>query len=207
MTTFAPSTEGEASEIVRCARSVAIVGSGSKVEPPPNIDQISSGNLDKTIDWSPDDLIVTVGAGKRITDINCELAERNQCIPFESGTAGGLVATNPPVPWQTWPYDARYWVLGMRVIRGDGTAVKCGSKAVKNVAGYDVQKLVVGSWGTLGFVTEVTFRVFPVQTLAPYTGQGPGPITGDTRNADLMLAVKSVFDPERKFNPGILGSF
>lgn len=205
MIRHAPTNEAGAAETVRAATSLAIVGSQSKRPMDTQTDQISSENLSQTIEWSPDDLVVTVGSGKLLKELNQELATRNQCIPFNTGTAGGLVAANPKVPWDAWPYDARYWVLGLRIVRGDGTVVKCGSKAVKNVAGYDVQKLIVGSWGTLGFITEVTFRVFPVHQFTADKESKPPTITDSTNNADLMLAAKNVFDPDHKFNKGIMG--
>jgi len=205
MTRFAPKDLHEASDIIRQGGPFQITGPGTKAANNGH-DQLSSQELTGIADWSPEDLVVTVRAGMKMADLNAELARRNQCIPCTNGSAGGLIATNPQMPWDGWPFDARYWILGLRAIRGDGTPIRCGSRAVKNVAGYDVQKLFVGSWGSLGFITEATFRVFPLQEIVERIATPPI-VTKDTPNADLMLAIKNVFDPKRKFNPGVMGLF
>src|SRR5476651_1570951 len=94
---------------------------------------------------------------------------------FEPGQASAVaafygplideIAFNLPHTLQAQYGSWRDWILGMRVVQADGTFAKCGSKAVKNVAGYDVQKLMIGARGTLGLIAEVTLRTFPVKAL------------------------------------------
>jgi FAD/FMN-containing dehydrogenase len=173
-----PKSVIEACEMVRSASRLRIFGSGSKREfgcPIENVTPITTTHLQGITDWAPEDLVVVVKAGTLVADLQRELASRNQCLPIPPsydaarfatagfpGTVGGLVSANLPTRWDGVSRGARYWVLGMTIIRADGTTAKCGSRAVKNVAGYDAQKLFVGAWGTLGLITEVAFRVAPI---------------------------------------------
>src|SRR5579862_2352388 len=109
-----------------------------------------------------------------------ELAKHGQCIPFarpvaqpgidyllnQSGhTVGDGLAVNRPHPLEAQCGSWRDWVLGMTVVLADGTIAKTGSKAVKNVAGYDVHELMIGARDTLGVIVDVTLRTFPMQAL------------------------------------------
>lgn len=175
---FAPVNAEEAAEWVRSAGCFRIEGTSTKSDfgNAINVDQVlSTRQLCGIVEWSPDDLVVVVRSGTSIHQLQEELKAKRQWLPIPPaldglarltaglpGTVGGLVASNLPTRWDSATKGVRYWVLGMQVIRPNGEIVKVGSKAVKNVAGYDVQKLYVGSWGSLGFITQVVFRVFPL---------------------------------------------
>ncbi|MCH8273251.1 MAG: FAD-binding protein [Armatimonadetes bacterium] len=173
-----PETVEEAAEMVREGGPFRIEGAGTKREFGCPLEgackTVSTLGLSGIVEWSPDDLVAVVRAGTHIEDLQSEFATRNQWLPFPPGgngierltaglpgTAGGMVAANLPTRWDGSTKGVRYWVLGMKVVLADGTIVKCGSKAVKNVAGYDVQKLMTGAWGTLGLIVEVILRVMP----------------------------------------------
>jgi glycolate oxidase FAD binding subunit len=119
------------------------------------------------------DQVVTVWAGTRIEDLNAEMASAGQCIPYapgpltKGGTVGGRLSLNLPHALEAACGTWRDWVLGLTVVRADGTIAKAGSKAVKNVAGYDVQKLLVGARGALAVVAQVILRTYPVKALPP----------------------------------------
>lgn len=123
------------------------------------------------VDYQPADMVVTVRAGTSLVDLQTELAQQRQCLPlripegFPGGTVGGGIGMAMPglleSKWGGW----RDWVLGLKLVLADGTVVKAGSRAVKNVAGYDIQKLIVGSRGSLAIVLEATLRVAPISAL------------------------------------------
>lgn len=174
--TYTPANAEEAAVVVRESRALRIVGTNTKFDfgrSPSDCDVLSTLGMSGIVDWSPEDLVVVVRAGTRVSDLLAELATKNQYIPIppcESGlerltaglpgTIGGMVCANLPTRWDSWSKGIRYWVLGLTVVRANGEIARCGSKAVKNVAGYDVQKLFIGSWGTLGLITDVVLRVF-----------------------------------------------
>lgn len=135
---------------------------------------LSTRGLSGVVEWFPDDLVVTVRAGTGVSELQEELGLKGQGLPLPPGdsfwqwisggmpgTIGGLVSTRLPTRWDFWTHGVRYWVLGMKVVLSDGTLLRCGSKAVKNVAGYDMHKLFTGAWGSLGVIVEVTLRLFP----------------------------------------------
>lgn len=118
------------------------------------------------------DQVVVVRAGTSLEELNAELGRAGQCLPLgflplstPIGSVGGAIALNLPHLLEGQTGTWRDWIVGMTVVTADGTVVKCGSKAVKNVAGYDVQKLFIGARGTLGVVVEVVLRTFPVKAL------------------------------------------
>ncbi len=112
-------------------------------------------------------LTATVQAGMRVAALQRRLAARGQFLPVdpphpERATIGGMVAANVNGPRRTMYGGVRDLVVGMKMVRVDGTRIKTGGKVVKNVAGYDLAKLFIGSLGTLGIVTEATFRMAPL---------------------------------------------
>ena len=125
--------------------------------------------LNNVVEYEPSDLTVTVEAGIRLVDLQKELAKHRQFLalnpPYaERCTIGGIVATNASGSFRLRHGTARNQVLGLRVVHADGTVVKSGGKVVKNVAGYDLNKLYIGAFGTLGIITEVTFKLSPIPT-------------------------------------------
>ncbi len=123
--------------------------------------------LNKITDHDPANLTVSVEAGVPYRILQQTLAEHGQWLPLDSpwseeATLGGIVAAAASGP-RRYGYGApRDLVLGVRLVLPDGSAVHFGGKTVKNVAGYDVTKLLVGSFGTLAFLTEITFRLRPL---------------------------------------------
>ncbi len=151
--------------------SVIPAGSGTKLgvgNPPEQVDLVlSTSRLDQVLEYEPADLTVTVEAGIRLATLQAKLAEHGQYFPLDPPyadrcTIGGITATNASGPSRLRFGSARDLVLGMRVVQSSGTVVKSGGKVVKNVAGYDLNKLYLGSFGTLGVITEVSLRLQPL---------------------------------------------
>ncbi|HXH83833.1 MAG TPA: FAD-binding oxidoreductase [Candidatus Tectomicrobia bacterium] len=123
--------------------------------------------LQRVIEYTPEDLTVTVEAGLRLSDVNALLTERGQFLPFDPpcgdhATIGGIVATNAAGP-SRHQYDVpRDRLIGVTVALADGRLTKAGGRVVKNVAGYDLCKLYCGSMGTLGVIVAATFKVAPL---------------------------------------------
>ncbi len=123
--------------------------------------------LARLIEHDDANLTATAQAGMRVTDFQKALAERRQFLPIDPphpsrATVGGIVAANSNGPRRLSYGGVRDLVIGMKMILAGGEKIKAGGKVVKNVAGYDLCKLFVGSLGTLGIITEVTFRVAPL---------------------------------------------
>jgi len=114
-----------------------------------------------------DDMTIVVSAGVTLAEVNGVLAQGGQRLPIdpplaERATVGGVLATGFGGPSQTRFGLPRDFVLGMTVLRADGELVKAGGRVVKNVTGYDLMRLWCGSLGTLGIITKVALRVFPL---------------------------------------------
>lgn len=127
---------------------------------------VDYGEWRSLIEFSPEDLVVRAQAGMTLAELQSVLAQSGRMVPvgfspmpFDDWTLAELIAINPPHTGDIERGGWRDWVLGLTLLLGDGRVVKVGSSAVKNVAGYDVQKLIVGSRGTLAVVLEVTLVV------------------------------------------------
>lgn len=125
------------------------------------------GKLDRVLAYDAGDLTVGVQPGVRCAELNRVLAEQKQFLPLapafgEAATIGGVVAANSISPLRYGYGSARDFVLGMEIVTGYGAIAKSGGSVVKNVTGYDLQKLMVGSYGTLGVITRVNFKTFPL---------------------------------------------
>ena len=151
--------------------SVMPAGAGTKLgigNLPQKVDVVlATTRLNSVVEYEPADLTVTVEAGIRLRDLQTELAKHRQYLvlnpPYaDRCTIGGIVATNASGSFRLRHGTARNQVLGLRVVRADGTVVKSGGKVVKNVAGYDLNKLYIGAFGTLGIITEVTLKLSPI---------------------------------------------
>ena len=128
---------------------------------------VSTERLNRIIEHAVGDLTVTVEAGVKFTDLQNVLTKTNQFLPLEpaypqDATIGGIVATADSGSLRHRYGGIRDMLLGLSFIRSDGQIAKAGGRVVKNVAGYDLMKLFTGSYGTLGIITEVTLRVYPV---------------------------------------------
>ncbi|QQE77881.1 FAD-binding oxidoreductase [Alicyclobacillus sp. SO9] len=139
---------------------------------------LSTRHINRIIDYSPADMVVTAGAGVLLSDLQEELSKHQQMLPIDpvcqaQSTIGGSVAVGAGGPMQSHYGAIRDMTVGMRVVYPDGRMIKAGSKVVKNVAGYDMTKLFVGSYGTLAFLSEISFKLRPLplyQTLLVASG-------------------------------------
>jgi FAD/FMN-containing dehydrogenase len=128
---------------------------------------ISTERLNQILEHEPADLITTAQAGVTLADLNRTLAQRGQWLPLDPpddghATLGGIVTTALSGAQRPGYGTARNFVIGMRVVLADGNVVKAGGRVVKNVAGYDMCKLFTGSYGTLGIISELTFKLRPL---------------------------------------------
>lgn len=118
------------------------------------------------ISYDPTELVVTVRAGTRLSELNNALSEAGQMLPFEPpefgrSTIGGVLACGLSGPRRPFSGSARDYVLGMRVINGCAKDLSFGGEVMKNVAGYDVSRTQVGAWGTLGLLLDTSMKVLP----------------------------------------------
>ena len=120
------------------------------------------------ISYEPSELVVTARCGTPLAELEAALAEKGQCLAFEpphfgpGATVGGMVAAGLSGPARASVGAVRDFVLGARMVNGKGEDLTFGGQVMKNVAGYDVSRLLAGSWGTLGIVAEVSLKVLPV---------------------------------------------
>jgi FAD/FMN-containing dehydrogenase len=122
--------------------------------------------MQKVLEYTPEDMTVSVEAGVTLAQLQGRLAEHNQWLPIDAPgantlTIGALLAANKSGPRRFGFGTIREHLLGIKVVLADGRVIKAGGKVVKNVAGYDLCKLFVGSHGTLGVIVEATFKVLP----------------------------------------------
>jgi len=128
---------------------------------------LSTRALTGIVDYQPKELVLTARAGTPLAEIEAALAERNQMLAFEpphfggAATLGGSIATGLSGPRRPYAGAARDFVLGVRMIDGPGQPLRFGGQVIKNVAGYDVSRLMAGALGTLGLITEVSLKVLP----------------------------------------------
>lgn len=173
--TVYPETEDEIARILTYAsengKSVSIIGGGTKRGFGGTKDSddilLSLEKFAGVIEHVPGDMTVTVKPGTVMKDIQEFLAGHNQMISLdpewpEYATIGGIVASNSSGPKRLKYGSARDHVIGMRVVYPDGRITRTGGKVVKNVAGYDMNKLFVGSMGTLGVISEITLKLRPL---------------------------------------------
>ena len=123
------------------------------------------------VSYEPSELVITVLAGTPLAEVEALLAAQNQCFAFEppyfgsnglTSTVGGMVASGLSGPARASVGAVRDYMLGVRLINGRGEHLTFGGQVMKNVAGYDVSRLMAGSMGTLGLITEVSLKVLPV---------------------------------------------
>jgi D-lactate dehydrogenase (cytochrome) len=170
--TFAPVSVEEAEEGIRSwsagtkSQSLRLKGGGTKSSllSPADV-TLSTKNLQGIQAFAMNDLYVKVKAGTTISELQEELKKDNVWVPMVSpwaeSTVGGVVATNFNAPLRSRYGAIRDLILSMTVVLPDGRVIRAGKAVVKNVAGYDLPKLFVGSYGTLGLITDVTFKILP----------------------------------------------
>ncbi|OBQ45289.1 MAG: glycolate oxidase [Aphanizomenon flos-aquae WA102] len=170
-----PHSQAELAAVITTANShqwrVLTWGSGSKINwggLAENIDIIvSTEHINQLIEHAVGDLTVTVEAGMKFAQIQEILAKSGQTLALdpaapELATIGGIVATADTGSLRQRYGGVRDQLLGITFIRADGEIAKAGGRVVKNVAGYDLMKLFTGAYGTLGIISQVTFRVYPI---------------------------------------------
>jgi glycolate oxidase FAD binding subunit len=168
-----PASTQEAAALMRVAadHDLAVLprGAGTKVawgNPPERCDVVlDTRRLDTLVEHAAGDLIVVAGAGRTLEQVQQDVGSSTQRLgidPPRRGTLGGAVASASTGPLRLRHGAVRDLVIGMTLVRADGVVAHSGGKVVKNVAGYDLGKLLTGSFGTLGVVTEVAFRLHPV---------------------------------------------
>jgi len=128
---------------------------------------VSTERINQLIEHAVGDLTVTVEPGMKFSDLQALLAKSRQFLALdptapESATIGGIVATGDTGSLRQRYGSVRDQLLGITFVRADGQIAKAGGRVVKNVAGYDLMKLLTGSYGTLGFISQLTFRVYPL---------------------------------------------
>ena len=157
---------------------LCISGGGSKnFEGRSNGALLDTRTLNGVISYEPTELVVTVGSGMPLAELEALLAEQGQCLAFEpphftwsqqnaqepmAATVGGMVAAGLAGPSRASVGGVRDYVLGVKFINGLGQHLTFGGQVMKNVAGYDVSRLMVGARGTLGLLTEISLKVLPV---------------------------------------------
>lgn len=160
----------EMQEIVRQSTKVHVCGTRTKSGLHPLSDGvtiISTQSLEGIVSYDPQEFVVTMLSGTRISDVVAVLAKQGQYLPFDpllanrGATMGGTVSANASGPGRFRFGGIRDFLLGVRFIDGRGNCIRGGGQVVKNAAGFDYPKLMVGSQGKLGLLYELTFKVFP----------------------------------------------
>ncbi|SHH55551.1 FAD-binding protein [Marivita hallyeonensis] len=168
-----PETEAELADMISAAKGPVCVQGGGTRGVNLNGDVIETGGLSGITLYEPGSLTLVAQAGTLLAEVEAALDAEGQRLAFEpmdhrglmgkSGepTLGGVVAGNVSGPRRVSVGACRDFMLGVRFVDGTGTVVKNGGRVMKNVTGYDLVKLLTGSWGTLGVLTEVSLKVLP----------------------------------------------
>jgi glycolate oxidase FAD binding subunit len=168
-----PSSTAETAEVLRVAAQhdmyVVARGAGTKLgwgAQPRALDLlVDISRMTGVVEHAAGDLVVTVRAGTPLDELAAVLATADQELAFDNpmpgATVGGSLATAPSGPRRLLRGTLRDLLIGVTFVRSDGVVAKAGGKVVKNVAGYDFGKLLTGSYGTLGLITEAVFRLHP----------------------------------------------
>jgi glycolate oxidase FAD binding subunit len=175
MTVVRPGSSEEVVEIVKFAEreKLAIVPTAGRTKlgigmPPRQYDvALDMTRMDRIVAYDPGDLTLSVETGIPLHKFASALAEHRQFLPLavpfmNRATAGGTIASGVDSPLRQMYGTARDFVLGMEFVTGDGIAAKSGGRVVKNVTGYDIHKMMIGALGTLGVITRINFRTFPL---------------------------------------------
>ncbi len=206
METFRPETPEQLADSLRAAASakqtIRLGGNFSKDRlggpPQPSDIAVSTSSLNRLLQYDPRDLTVSVQAGMPFAELERALARHRQMLPLDPGwmadtTVGGVVAANLSGPRRRLYGTARDMVIGMTFATLDGKLVSSGGMVVKNVAGLDMAKLMIGSFGTLAAIATVNFKVFPIPThVRTFTMQFP---TAAAAFAERDRILRGVLQP------------
>lgn len=178
---YTPGTVPELSEIILSAAAdettLGIHGGRSKQEigaPTVDADRLDMRRFSGVVDYDPPELVLTVRAGTALSEVQSRVAEQGQMLAFDpwdhgrmmgrepgAATIGGVVAAGVAGPRRLSAGGARDHLLGFEAVNGRGEVFKAGSRVVKNVTGFDLSKLVTGSWGRIVAITQLTLKVLP----------------------------------------------
>ena len=170
-----PTSAAHVVDIVKHAASErrAIVASGARTKlemgmPPSKYDiALDRSHMNRIVAYDPGDLTLSVEPGVKLADLARTLAEHGQMLPLgtpwtSQATIGGTIASGIDAPERQLYGTPRDYLLGAEFVTGDGVLAKSGGRVVKNVTGYDMHKLLIGSCGTLGVITKLNFKTFPL---------------------------------------------
>jgi glycolate oxidase FAD binding subunit len=183
----------------------ALIGLGN---PPSRLEVVVClDRLTRIVEFDDANLNVSVEAGVRLDDLQAVLSAKREFLPLDPAqsdqvTVGGLVQTNASGPRRLLYGSLRDWVLGLRVVLPGGERIRCGGKVIKNVSGYDMNKIFIGNLGTLGIVTEATFKLLPSPAMrATVVGvfarlSEVSAIVGRTLESFLLPEALEALDPQ-----------
>jgi glycolate oxidase FAD binding subunit len=220
---FEPESIEEAVEVMRetgrDGKNLAVVGGGTDLElgtPPSRLDVVvRTGRLARVIEHAPSDQIVIAQAGMTLSALQQTLAPHGQQLALdpplpERATVGGVIAANAFGPRRARYGSVRDLIIGISLVRADGTLARGGGKVVKNVAGFDLPKLLVGSLGTLGMIVSATFRLHPLPEdtatliVPERDAKGVRALVGKIREAQLEpTSVVAVSWGSSRFDVGV----
>lgn len=191
-------------------RALRIAGRGTWLDAGGPVDAsetLSLASYSGIVDYVPGDLTITVRAGTPLTEIASVTREHGQWLPLDppgspDGTIGATVATGSYGPLATAFGRPRDQVLGLESVSGTGEVITVGSRVVKNVAGFDLTRLLVGSWGTLGVITQITLRLRAgndversAGIVVPERGRKLAAVLAATRAARIAPLALELLDP------------
>ncbi|HUL35092.1 MAG TPA: FAD-binding oxidoreductase [Candidatus Eisenbacteria bacterium] len=210
-----PAHSVEVEEVVRFAESEKLVviccGARTKLDigmPPHRYGlALDLGNLAEIPHYDPDDLTLSVDAGLSLKKLSKVLAEKGQFLPlavphFDRSTIGGTVASGIDSLYRLQFGTARDLLIGAEFVDGKGQLCKSGGRVVKNVTGYDIHKLLIGSLGTLAAITRLNFRTFPLPELRAgflanfSSAESAGGFRSSLLQSGLPFLTLELFDPE-----------
>jgi len=159
------------------------------------VSSIDLRDLNRVVAHAPDDMTVTVEAGIALDQLQSELARRRQWLPIdppnpERLTIGALLATNASGPRRFGYGTIRDYLIGIKAVLSDGRVIQSGGRVVKNVAGYDLAKLFIGSHDTLGVIVEATFKLRPLPEAEQFVQARSESLQDAARMVDALIQAE-----------------